>query len=475
VGGSTVGIAGNESGRLGGYPRGLIAPLLIAALVVGLEPPSAAAVHAASPSDIAFIQANDSVLQNPQTVISLPYLGPQTAGNLNVVVVGASDATAQVQSVTDTKNNSYVRAVGPSVHPGGYSLSIYYAANIGTAAAGANSVRVAFTAPAQFPDIRIAEYAGIDRVNPLDAVAAGQGNSATSSSGALTTTNGNDLLIAANQVQTWTSSAGPGYTSRLITSPNGDILEDRFVTATGSYSATAPLAVAGDWIMQLVAFRGAAPSSGLVAAYAFSEGAGTTTADASGKGHTGMLSGATWTDAGKYGKALSFNGSTSFVDLGNAADLQLTGSMTVSAWIYASASPADDGQIAAKSGGPGWQLKTSPDTGPHTFGVSVSPDGVSNTQRYSTTVRQLNTWYYVTGVYDAAARTLDIYVNGVLDDGALIGTVPSSQFNSPENVTIGRRGGGYYFQGTIDEVRLYNRALSQAEIQADMNTPVGGP
>jgi hypothetical protein len=79
----------------------------------------------------------------------------------------------------------------------------------------------------------------------------------------------------------------------------------------------------------------------------------------------------------------------------------------------------------------------------------------------------------VTGVYDATAQTLNIYVNGVLDNGVLSGSVPSSQYSDPANVNIGRRGGGFYFQGTIDEVRLYNRALTQAEIQADMNAAVG--
>src|SRR5438445_585422 len=216
-----------------------------------------------------------------------------------------------------------------------------------------------------------------------------------------------------------------------------------------------------------------AAASGLLAAYAFNEGTGTTTADASGKGHTGTLNGATWTTSGRYGQALSFNGSTGYLDLGNAADLQITGSMTVSAWIYATANPAADGQIVAKSDGSGWQLKTSPDTGPHTFGMAISP---SNTQRYSKTVRQLNTWYHVAGVYDAAARTLNIYVNGVLDNGVLVGTVPASQANAAnERVTVGRRTGGFYFQGTIDEVRLYGRALSQAEIQSDMNTGIAGP
>ena len=146
--------------------------------------------------------------------------------------------------------------------------------------------------------------------------------------------------------------------------------------------------------------------------------------------------------------------------------------------MKAAANPADDGQIVAKADdASGWQLKTSPDTGPHTFGVRVA--GATNTfaQRYSTTVRSLNVWYHVAGVYDASAQTLDIYVNGVLDNGTLRGTIPASQINSAVNVNIGRRSGGsgYYFNGVIDDVRIYNRALSQAEIQADMNTPVGTP
>jgi hypothetical protein len=89
-------------------------------------------------------------------------------------------------------------------------------------------------------------------------------------------------------------------------------------------------------------------------------------------------------------------------------------------------------------------------------------------------VRQLNTWYYVAGVYDANTQQLHIYVNGVLDDGALRGgTVPASQFNPTVNANIGRRTGGFAFQGRIDDLRVYNTALNQAQIQADMNTPIG--
>ena len=106
-------------------------------------------------------------------------------------------------------------------------------------------------------------------------------------------------------------------------------------------------------------------TSGLVAAYSFNEGNGSTVTDLSGHNLTGTIVGASWTAQGKYGNALSFNGTSSFVDLGNPAALQLTGNMTIEAWVNAAANPSNDGQIVAKSdNSSGWQLKTTPDTGP---------------------------------------------------------------------------------------------------------------
>jgi len=208
---------------------------------------------------IGFVQVNAAVPQTPQSGVSVTYLSAQTAGNLNVVVVGWNDSTAAVTSVSDTRGNVYQLVVGPTLLAGVASQSIYYAKNIAGAAAAGNSVTVNFSVAARFADIRILEYSGLDRSSPVDVVKTATGTNSTSSSGAVATSNANDLLFAANLVQTGTRAAGTGFSSRIITSPDGDIAEDRIVSAVGSYSATAPLTSAGAWIMQMVAFR--APSA----------------------------------------------------------------------------------------------------------------------------------------------------------------------------------------------------------------------
>jgi len=208
-----------------------------------------------------FVQVNSAV-PSAGAQVTVVYSKAQSAGDLNVVVVGWNDTTASVTSVTDTSGNSYTLATGPLTVPGNLTQSIYYAKNIVAAAAGANTVTVKFTASATYPDIRILEYSGLDTNNPLDGGMGATGSSATSDSGALTTTNANDLLFGANIVLTSTSSAGTGYTLRTITNPDGDLAEDKVVSSTGSYHATAPLTAVGSWIMQIVAFKaaGAAPA-----------------------------------------------------------------------------------------------------------------------------------------------------------------------------------------------------------------------
>ena len=95
--------------------------------------------------------------------------------------------------------------------------------------------------------------------------------------------------------------------------------------------------------------------------------------------------------------------------------------------------------------------------------------------RYGATTLQPNTWYNIAGVYDAAAQTLHVYLNGQLDDGQLVGTVTATQQSSSLDVEIGQRPGApgvYQFNGRIDDVRIADHAITQSQIQTDMATPV---
>ncbi len=92
----------------------------------------------------AFVQTN---FTNAASV-TVPFTAAQTAGDLNVLVVGWNDTVAKVTSVTDVAGNSYTLAVGPVGVPGTLSQAIYYAKNIAAAAANANVATVYFSAKA---------------------------------------------------------------------------------------------------------------------------------------------------------------------------------------------------------------------------------------------------------------------------------------------------------------------------------------
>jgi hypothetical protein len=220
---------------------------------------------------IAFGQVAAATPQSPTATVSVTFPRAQSAGNLNIVVVGWNDTTSSVQLVKDSAGNPYILAVGPT---SGTALqqSIYYASNI---VGGSNTVTVTFNQAAVFPDVRILEYGG---VNTLDAKAAASGNSTAANSGVATTTSAYELIFGADMVGTVTKAAGSGFTSRIITSPDGDIAEDKIVTTAGSNSATATLGSAGPWVMQMVTFSsstGPAPTVSSVSPNAGSTAGGT--------------------------------------------------------------------------------------------------------------------------------------------------------------------------------------------------------
>jgi hypothetical protein len=206
--------------------------------------------------------------------------------------------------------------------------------------------------------------------------------------------------------------------------------------------------------------------AGLVAAYGFNEGTGATVADVSGNNNNGTISGATWTTQGRYGSALSFNGINSVVRIASAASLNLASAMTLEAWVKPTA-PQSGWRTIMQHEVDAYFLNASNDNGP----LLPSGGGTFNgTVAYvsGSTANPVNAWTHVALTYDGA--TLRLYVNDNL--AASQPRTGSIQTNSNPLWIGGNSPYGEYFQGMIDEVRVYNRALSQAEIQTDMITAI---
>src|SRR6476660_3289792 len=91
----------------------------------------------------------------------------------------------------------------------------------------------------------------------------------------------------------------------------------------------------------------AADPLGITAGYAFDEVSGTTAADASGHSIVGTLTNGPTFAAGKYGNAVALDGINDYVTLGNPTSLRLTGSMTISAWIFSTSFPVDDAAVVS--------------------------------------------------------------------------------------------------------------------------------
>jgi FtsP/CotA-like multicopper oxidase with cupredoxin domain len=210
---------------------------------------------------------------------------------------------------------------------------------------------------------------------------------------------------------------------------------------------------------------------GLVAAYAFDEVTGTVAFDASPSANHGVFSatnGPSRTSEGRFGGALIFDGIDDLVRVADSSSLDIT-RMTLSAWVKPSALT-------------GWRsvlLKERPTTGlAYGLYANSNVNGPGATIRTATgTADQTATsaarlsvgeWHHVAGTYDGAV--LQLYVDGALARStAVTGNIAGS--GRPLFIG-GNEFWGEWFAGVIDEVRIYDRALTAAEIQADMSTPV---
>ncbi len=207
-----------------------------------------------TPATPVYEQLSVATPQTPVAAVGATFPNAQAAGDTNVVIIGWNNATSNVTSVTDTAGNTYAVAA-PTVRGTGLSQAIYYATNIRAAVAGTNTVTVTFNTATAYPDLRILEYGGLDPVSPFDKAASAAGTSTAANSGSVTTTSPNELLVGGGTTARKFTAAGSGYTLRVVTAQDGDIAEDRSVTATGSYSATAPNSFSSPWVMQLATFR----------------------------------------------------------------------------------------------------------------------------------------------------------------------------------------------------------------------------
>jgi hypothetical protein len=201
-----------------------------------------------------FVQVNSATPQTTQGTVNVPYVQGQGAGDLNVVAIGFSDTTSTITSVTDAAGNVYQPAT-PLTRGSGMSQAMYYAKNIKAAAGGTNVVKVQFSGAVPYADIRILEYSGLDLVNPLDTSASGAGTGSAASSGNLTTTAAKELIVGAGYTTGLFAGGNNGFTSRIITPTDGDIAEDKTVSTTGTYAATASQSAGAIWVMQGASFR----------------------------------------------------------------------------------------------------------------------------------------------------------------------------------------------------------------------------
>jgi len=200
-----------------------------------------------------------------------------------------------------------------------------------------------------------------------------------------------------------------------------------------------------------------------IAAYGFDEGTGSVAIDASGNGNDGNISGAVRV-AGRFGWALSLNGVNDLVLVNDTSLLRLTTAMTLEAWVWPGATASGMQGLVDKADSYFLAAALSAGNGPAaggTFGgrlVAVEAASPLLTGQ----------WVHLAATYDGSSVVL--YINGLF----AASTSRQGRFaSSTSSLRIGGTGtAGENFQGLIDEVRLYDRALSQAEIVTDMNNPV---
>jgi hypothetical protein len=214
---------------------------------------------------------------------------------------------------------------------------------------------------------------------------------------------------------------------------------------------------------------------GLVAAYSFDEGAGAIARDVSGNGNRGTITGAAWTSSGHSGAALSFDGAGDSMQIPYSPSIDVSGKgLTLEAWVNINGSSSVDYVLLSKpwtdgsAGLPGYQYAIEYDAnGTHTLDFYLSDTTGTKRGPYRMTPAT-SSWTHVAYTFDGTL--VSGYLDGVLKLAAPLDADIQSR---PSSLRIGVDGtGNQGFKGRIDDLRIYDRALSQTEIQADLSRPV---
>ena len=283
-----------------------------------------------------------------------------------------------------------------------------------------------------------------------------------------------NIAVSRYNLHRSTTSGFTPTTSNRIAQPTATSYSDtNLAAATYYYKLTAEDA-AGNISApsnQATATVTAPPVTGLVAAYGFDEATGPTATDSSGNGNNGTLNGASWNPTGRFGAALAFDGVNDIVTIPDAASLDLTTGMTMEAWVRPSTL------------GNGYRtvlMKERPNASSYALYANGSGNSrVPIAEIYTTSYRDtlgtsqlpLDTWTHLAATYNGTV--LALYVNGVQASQLLVtGAITTS--TSPFRIG-GNTIWNEWFQGDIDEVRVYSRPLTATEIQGDMARPVTNP
>jgi hypothetical protein len=233
--------------------------------------------------------------------------------------------------------------------------------------------------------------------------------------------------------------------------------------ATGAHTVT--VAPGGTTVRAHFTLDRVAPQ-GLIAAYGFDEGNGGTLYDVSGHGHDGTISGAIWAGGGRHGGALQFDGVNDSVRIPDHNELDLTSAMTLEAWVRPSALGSIWRTVIFKEQAAHMTYALYAGAGDSRPTGQAYVGGQKDARAGSTLAT--NTWTHLAATYDGAS--LKLYVNGaVVRTLAVTGnmTVSTGPLKLGGNAIWSE-----WFAGLMDDVRIYNRALSAAEITGDMDTSV---